>query len=332
MSGARSWMLYGAAGYTGALIAEQALERGHRPVLAGRSEPAIAALAEKLGLAHLCFSVDDPAAMDAALAEVGMVLNVAGPFLYTAAPLAVACLKAGVHYLDISNELQVFRALYDLHQRAEHAGVAIIPGVGFGVVATNCLARYVSDTVGGAEHLEVATRAAIAQPGPGAAATRRESLAYGGWVRHNGALEPLSLGSGITTITLPDGPCQVMPVPTGDLEAAFQATGAADIVSYAPVPAPAVVGPEASDKHAAAPQAYRSSGWARATGPGGATAEAFLQTGESYLFTTMASIRAVEETLAGSPRGALSPAAAFGTDFALTVPGTTRTGGDRHER
>jgi short subunit dehydrogenase-like uncharacterized protein len=325
MSGERSWMLYGAAGYTGALIAEQALGRGHRPVLAGRSQPVVAALAEKLGLAHLGLSVDDPAALDAALADVGLLLNVAGPFAHTAAPLAEACLRAGVHYLDISNELQVFRALYDLHQGAEQAGIAIIPGVGFGVVATNCLARYVSEAVGGAEHLEVATRAAIAQPGPGAAATRRESIAYGGWVRHNGALEPLSLGSGITTITLPDGPCQVMPVPTGDLEAAFQATGAADIVAYAPVPAPAAVGPEASNGHAAEPQAYRSFGWARATGPGGATSEAFLQTGESYLFTTMASIRAVEETLSGSLRGALSPAAAFGADFAFTVPGTTRT-------
>jgi short subunit dehydrogenase-like uncharacterized protein len=318
-------MLYGAAGYTGALIAEQALERGHRPVLAGRSEPAVAALAEKLGLAHQCMSVDDPVALDAALANVDLVLNVAGPFLHTAAPLADACLRAGVHYLDISNELQVFRALYDLHERAEQAGVAIIPGVGFGVVATNCLARYVSDAVGGAKHLEVATRAAIAQPGPGAAATRRESLAYGGWIRHGGELEPLSLGSGITTVTLPDGPCQVMPVPTGDLEAAFQATGAADVVCYAPVPAPAVVGQQASDKDVAAPQPYRSSGWARATGRGGATAEAFLQTGESYLFTTVASIRAVEGTLAGSPQGALSPAAAFGADFAFTVPGTTRT-------
>jgi short subunit dehydrogenase-like uncharacterized protein len=318
-------MLYGAAGYTGALIAEQALERGHRPVVAGRSEAAIAALAGELGLSHLCLNVGDPAALDAALADVDLVLNAAGPFAHTAAPLADACLRAGVHYLDISNELQVFRALYDLHQRAEQAGVAVIPGVGFGVVATNCLARYVSDAVGGAEHLEVATRAAIGQPGPGAAATRRESLAYGGWIRRNGALEPLPLGSGITTITLPDGPCQVMPVPTGDLEAAFQATGAADIVAYAPVPPPVVLGPEAPNEHAGGPQAHRSFGWARATGPGGATSEAFLQTGESYLFTTIASIRAVEETLSGSLLGALSPAAAFGPDFPLTVPGTTRT-------
>ena len=95
-----------------------------------------------------------------------------------------------MHYLDIGNELQVFRALYDLDQRAQQAGVTIIPGAGFGVVATNCLARYVSDAVGGAEHLEVATRAATAQQGPGIAASVRENLPYGGWIRRAGHLSP----------------------------------------------------------------------------------------------------------------------------------------------
>jgi short subunit dehydrogenase-like uncharacterized protein len=124
-------------------------------------------------------TLDDPAALNAALADVDLVLNAEGPFLHTAVPLAEACLSAGVHYLDIGNELQVFRTLYDLHQRARRAGVTVIPGVGFGVVATNCLARYVSDAVGGAEHLEVATRAAAAQQGRGIAASVRENLPYG---------------------------------------------------------------------------------------------------------------------------------------------------------
>src|SRR5271165_215702 len=102
-----------------------------------------------------------------------------GPFVRTAAPLAEACLSAGAHYIDIGNELQVFRALYDLDQRAQRAGVTIMPGAGFGVVATNCLARYVSDAVGGARNLEVAARAATARQGPGIAASIRENLPYG---------------------------------------------------------------------------------------------------------------------------------------------------------
>ena len=325
MSGARSWMLYGAAGHTGALIAQHARTRGHQPLLAGRSAPAVTALAERLDLPYRALALDDPAALAAGLADVDLVLNAAGPFLHTAAPLAEVCLRAGVHYLDIGNELQVFRALYDLHQRAQRAGVTIIPGVGFGVVATNCLARYVSDAVGGAEHLEVATRAATAQQGPGIAASVRENLPYGGWTRRAGHLQPQQLGSGTTTITLPDGPCRVMPLPTGDLEAAFQATGASDITAYSAVPGdPAALKPHASETEAAGAQACRSFGWARAAAPDGATAQAWLQTGDSYAFTAAASIRAVEEALTRSLTGALSPATAFGADFALTIPDTTR--------
>src|ERR1039457_3232348 len=108
-SGARSWMLYGAAGHTGALIAQHARERGHRPLLAGRSAPPITALAGHLDLSHRTRALDDPSALSAALADVDLVLNAAGPFVHTAVPLAEACLSAGVHYLDIGNELQVFR-------------------------------------------------------------------------------------------------------------------------------------------------------------------------------------------------------------------------------
>jgi short subunit dehydrogenase-like uncharacterized protein len=319
MSGSQSWMLYGASGYTGALIARHAHERGHRPLLAGRSTAGITALADQLDLPHRVLTLDDPVALRAALDGVDLVLNAAGPFLHTAAPLAEACLAAGAHYLDIGNELQVFRTLYELDQRAQRTGVAIIPGAGFGVVATNCLARYVSAAVGGAQHLEVAARAATARPGPGIAASVRANLPYGGWTRRAGRLHPQPLGSGITTIALPDGPCHVMPFPTGDLEAAFRATGAPDVTAYSPVPAdPAAADPRTPTED------YRSFGWARATGPDGATAEAVLQTGESYAFTAAASIRAVEKTLAQSPAGTLSPAMAFGADFTLTIPGTTR--------
>jgi hypothetical protein len=148
---------------------------------------------------------------------------------------------------------------------------------------------------------------------------------YGGWIRQAGHLEPCPLGSGIITITLPDGPCLIMPLPTGDLEAAFQATGAADVTAYGAVPGDPAPGPKASDPAADQRPAYQSFGWARATGPDGATTQAWLQTGESYAFTATASIRAVEETLARSLSGALSPAAAFGADFVLTIPGTSRT-------
>jgi hypothetical protein len=265
-------------------------------------------------------NLDDAAALQTALADVELVLNTAGPFLHTAAQLAEACLSVGVHYLDISNELQVFRALYGLDERARRAGVTIMPGVGFGVVATNCLARSVNERVGGAEFLEVATRIASANPGPGAAVTMQENLLYGGWIRQAGRLVSQELFTGITTIEFPDGPCQAMPVPTGDLEAAFHATGAPNVIAYAvspPTPNPLEVEVEGAEL-----RSPRSFGWARATGSDGSTATALLRTGDSYLFTPAASIRAVEETFRGSHWGALSPASAFGADFAFSIHDT----------
>ena len=319
MSKPRFWMLYGASGHTGSVIAQHAQERGHRPLLAGRNVSTITALSEKLDLECRVVGLDDPEALVAALSGVELVLNAAGPFLHTADPLAKACLDAEVHYLDISNELQVFRALYDLEERAQQAGITIMPGVGFGVVATNCLARYVSDAVSGAESLEVGSRIVSAQPGPGAAATMRENLPYGGWIRRGGELQTQHLGSGTTRIVFPDGTFGAMPVPTGDLEAAFQATAAPNVTAF-------LVAAEvkSSDEGDAEPGNLRSFGWARATGKGGERAEAWLETGESYAFTADASVRAVEEILSQPQSGALSPAAAFGADFVLKIDNTSR--------
>jgi short subunit dehydrogenase-like uncharacterized protein len=311
MSEASSWMLYGATGFTGASIARRALEQGHRPLLAGRKTREVAALGEQLGLPRRTLTLDDPVALRAGLADVRAVVNAAGPFLNTAAPLAEACIDAGVHYLDISNELQVFRALYDLDRRARHAAVLVVPGVGFGVVSTNCLAREVSDAVGGAEQLEVAALVSTGQGGPGVAATREANIPFGGWIRRDGSLQPLDLGEGIATIAFPDGPATIMPVPTGDLEAAFRATDAPDVTAYTVLRDP-VEGPP-----------YRSFGWARAANAG-ITAEAWLQTGDAYGFTSAAAIRAVEATLAHSGGGSLSPATAFGSGFAFTVADTFR--------
>jgi saccharopine dehydrogenase (NAD+, L-lysine-forming) len=313
-------MLYGAGGYTGTLIAQHAHESGHRPLLAGRTAPDVIALAERLDAPHRVFALDDPATLHNALADVDLVLNTAGPFLHTAAPLAEACLNTGTHYLDISNELRVFRTLYELDLRAKQADIMIIPGVGFGVVATNCLARTVDDVLGGAHHLEVAALVASAQPGPGVAATRQENIPFGGWIRQAGQLVPQEIGLGMTTLRFPNGEFPIMPVPTGDLEAAFQATGAPNIIAYS-----ALVDPAQSGEDPTGGSVYRSFGWARAANSDGTSAEAWLETGESYLFTAAASVRSVEETLIGSQRGALSPAVAFGSDFPLSIPNTLRT-------
>jgi len=317
MSDAPVWMLYGATGYTGTLIAQHAVTQGHRPLLAGRNDHDVAELSERLDLPRRVFALDDDAAITSALSGVDLVLNAGGPFLHTATILAEACIVAGVHYLDISNELQVFLALYELDERARAAGVSVIPGVGFGVVATNFLAGHVSTLVGGAQRLDVASRVFSAHSGPGAAATMQANLPYGGWIRSDGVLTAHELFTGIATIYFPDGACEAMPVPTGDLEAGYRATGAPNVVAYA------VSAPTTESAHGAV--AARSFGWARATGSDGTTATALLETGDSYDFTPAASVRAVEATLQGSAIGAITPAQAFGDDFILSIEDTSRS-------
>ncbi|MGL4549698.1 MAG: saccharopine dehydrogenase NADP-binding domain-containing protein, partial [Gemmataceae bacterium] len=120
------WLLYGATGYTGSLIARLAAERGMRPVLAGRDAAKLAAVAP--GLPTRAFGLD---AID--LAGVSAVLHCAGPFSATSRPMADACLARGVHYLDITGEIGVFEALARRSAEAAAAGVMLMPGVGFDV-------------------------------------------------------------------------------------------------------------------------------------------------------------------------------------------------------
>ena len=88
------YLIYGANGYTGRLIAREAAKHGLPPVLAGRNAEAVGELARQLQLEHRVFSLDDPTAVDAGLNDVAAVLNCAGPFSRTARPLADACLRA----------------------------------------------------------------------------------------------------------------------------------------------------------------------------------------------------------------------------------------------
>ena len=106
-----AYLIYGANGYTGALVAREAVARGQRPILAGRSPTALASLATELNLEHRVFSLADPAAVDAGLRDVTAVLNCAGPFSHTAQPLADACLRTKTHYLDITGEIAVFESV-----------------------------------------------------------------------------------------------------------------------------------------------------------------------------------------------------------------------------
>jgi saccharopine dehydrogenase (NAD+, L-lysine-forming) len=128
------WLIYGAAGYTGRLVAEEAVRRGHRPVLAARSAEKLLPLAERLGLRHVVVDLGDEQTLTRAIGDSQLVFHAAGPFARTSEPMVRACLRAGAHYVDITGEIDVFEANLARHDEARRKGIVLMSGVGFDVV------------------------------------------------------------------------------------------------------------------------------------------------------------------------------------------------------
>ncbi|MBS1248006.1 MAG: saccharopine dehydrogenase family protein [Proteobacteria bacterium] len=227
------WMIYGANGYSGELIAREARRRGLKPVLAGRSAERIALLAQELNSEHQAFALADASGTVQALAGMALVLNCAGPFSATAAPLATACLKAGAHYLDITGEIEVFEALHARDAEARVASVVLCPGVGFDVIPTDCLAMALKMALPDATHLALGfdSRSGFS---PGTAKTMVEGLGQGGRVRRDGRIVAVPPVWKIRRIDFGRGEKTAMTIPWGDVATAFYSTGIPTIETYIP--------------------------------------------------------------------------------------------------
>jgi short subunit dehydrogenase-like uncharacterized protein len=226
----QNWMIYGANGYTGELIAREAVAQGLHPVLAGRRASAIATLAGELGLPHRVFAAEAPD-----LTELGLVLNCAGPFSATAAPLIRACLQARAHYLDITGEIDVFEHAQTLSDDARAAGVVVCPGVGFDVIPTDCVARALAEALPDATHLALGFET-LSSMSPGTAKTSVEGLAAGGKIRRDGKIETEPMGWRTRLIDFGQGPRTAMAFPWGDVSTAYYTTGIKNIEVYVATP------------------------------------------------------------------------------------------------
>ena len=156
MSKNKSWLLYGATGYTGEHIARKAVAYGYKPVLAGRRKNEVKALAEELGLEWRVADLTDSAALNAMVAEFSTVLHVAGPFAHTYKPMIEACIANGAHYLDITGEIAVFEGLAEYDAQARAAGIMMLPGCGFDMVPGDCLALSLKRQMPDATRLDIA--------------------------------------------------------------------------------------------------------------------------------------------------------------------------------
>lgn len=228
-----SWIIYGANGYTGELIAREAVKQGLTPTLAGRSLEKIQPLAQELGLNAISFTLDSSAAITKAIQGHSLVLNCAGPFSATAEPMMQACIKAGAHYLDITGEIAVFERAQQLSEQAQAANIVLCPGVGFDVIPTDCVAAALKEALPDATHLALGfdSRSGFS---PGTAKTSIEGMAQGGKVRINGKIQTVPLAYKVREIDFGDGEKSAMTIPWGDVSTAYHSTGIPNVEVYLP--------------------------------------------------------------------------------------------------
>ena len=157
-------LIYGATGFTGRLVAEEAARQNLHPVLAARGRDELKRLANELEFSWRSFALDEPAQVRAGLEGIGTVLNLAGPFSATAAPLIDACQAVGAHYVDVTGEAAVLEAAAARDAEARRNGIVLLPGAGFDVVPSDCLAMHLENRLRGMERLRLSisglTRAA----------------------------------------------------------------------------------------------------------------------------------------------------------------------------
>ncbi|HEU4663865.1 MAG TPA: saccharopine dehydrogenase NADP-binding domain-containing protein [Dokdonella sp.] len=238
-AGLQRALVYGANGYSGALIAEEAARRGLAPVLGGRNRAAVEALAHRLGLHSRVFDLDDAAAIARGLDGIDLLLNCAGPFSRTAAPLLEACLERRVHYLDITGEIDVFAHCHRADARARERGIVVVPGVGFDVVPTDSVAALLKRALPDAVALVLAFEAG-GGTSPGTAKTSVEGLARGGRARLGGALVDVPLAWKTRTFVRDGVERSATTIPWGDVYTAYVSTGIPDIEVYLAMPPRAI--------------------------------------------------------------------------------------------
>ncbi|OYD90070.1 hypothetical protein CDG76_32505 [Nostoc sp. 'Peltigera membranacea cyanobiont' 210A] len=340
-------LLYGATGYAGKLIAESAKNNGLELILAGRNQSSLAAVANELSLDFRVFGLDDPQAIARSLEDIIAVINCSGPFSKTSKPLVDACLQTKTHYLDIAGEVPEFQALQARDAEAKSAGIMLLPGVGFGVVPTDCVAAYLK------HKLAVATRLiliyeTVGGVSQGTANTVLPTLHHIGVVREAGKLIPSRPASKRRKVDFGYGSVTAVTNPwRADIITAFQTTGILNIEVYTVFPNPVRFLMESSQYlgwlfnlslfqstlasliktlPTGPTVAERAKGQVRVIGIAedetGQQVTAKLLGPEAYDFTALAAVAVIKRVIKGEVKvGFQTPASVYGADFVLEIPG-----------
>ncbi|MGI9542690.1 MAG: saccharopine dehydrogenase family protein [Cyclobacteriaceae bacterium] len=343
------FLLYGAYGYTGKLIAELAVARGYRPILAGRQPKPLSQLAEQLNLPQECFDLGDAAQLGQVIKKTKLVMHCAGPFSETAAPMLDACLQHKVHYLDITGEIEVFEYIADHNEMAKAVGIMLTPGVGFDVVPSDCLAAHLKKQLPDANSLVLAFKGAN-QVSRGTALTMAKNIGKGGAIRKDGLIQKVPQAHEQQKIAFNKEPQWAVTIPWGDVSTAYYSTGIPNIKVFTAVNKSilrmmkttrylgwllnskpmqswlkrrinrTVTGP--TEETMTQAQTYL---WGKVTNGKGEEKTARLTTPEGYRLTSLTAMAAVEKILQGQFKpGFQTPSMAFGADFIMEIEGVVR--------
>ena len=342
------FLIYGANGYTGELIAREAVRRGLKPILSGRSQNKVEPLAKELNLTCRTFSLEDRKSLEYTLKEVDFVIHCAGPFSLTSNRMVEACLRTGKHYTDITGEISVFEQMVKHDEAAKKAGIMIMPGIGFDVVPSDCLARYLKNQLPSATNLTLAFYG-LGKISHGTQATMTMNVGSGGAVRRNGEIVRVPAAYKTREIDFGEQTKTAVTIPWGDVSTAFYSTGIPNIEVYTVVPEANLKmlklsrylgwllktrivqnylqkqipegGPNAEER--AKGKTYL---WGEASNDEGNQVEARLTCPEGYTTTALTALKIAEKIADGNFRaGFQTPAKCYGADLILEIEGAKRS-------
>ncbi len=342
-------VIYGAYGFTGELITENAVKKGWKPLLAGRNEEKLKALALRFGLEYVVFDVNEKEKVVAALQGKKALLNCGGPFSHTYRQMIKACLQTQTHYLDITGEIAVFEGCARKSDEAKKAGIMLLPGTGFDVVPTDCLGAYLKQQLPDATELKLAFTN-LGSMSRGTTLTIVEGLGEGGAVRKNGGITGVPHGYKTQEFPLGEKNMLCATIPWGDVSTAYYSTGIPDIEVYVSVTPSMLRGMKLGNYFkwllSAAPvQNYlKSKVNSRKAGPDenerkkgysilygevknkkGEKRSVGLETPEGYTLTADTAVIVAEKVLNGNFKtGFMTPSLAYGADLILEAEGTKR--------
>jgi short subunit dehydrogenase-like uncharacterized protein len=346
----KNFLIYGSYGYTGQLIVDRALEEGLHPILAGRNKKKLIAQAEKYNLEYRAFSLNEPAILDSVLQGVDAVLHCAGPFVHTFRQMAEACLRTKRHYVDISGEILGFEALAAMDSQAKAAGILLLPGAGFDVVPSDCLAAHLKIRLPSATHFRLFVRGVGVGVSGGTAKSAIENMHRQGMIRRDGRLVQVPPAWNVRERDFGSGYTKVVSVGWGDVSTAYYSTGIPNIETYFALPertisllrSMRVIGPllynplaksilkslvnlvikgpeEEKQKRASAIFV------GEVTDPNGQRAVSRLITPEAYMLTARTAVEIMKRILNNDCKtGFQTPSLAYGADFILQFPGVRR--------